>query len=113
MTRTNVLIVGGGPAGAACAWRLREKGEDCLILDRHSFPRLKACAGWITPQVLKDLDLDIAAYPYGLTRFKSFLISVRGIGFRLPTRQYAIRRIEFDDWLLKRSGVNTHVHKVQ
>jgi menaquinone-9 beta-reductase len=113
MIKTNVLIVGGGPAGAACAWRLKKKGIDCLILDQHPFPRLKACAGWITPQVLKDLELDIAAYPYGLTHFKSFDISVKGIPFRMPTRQYAIRRIEFDDWLLKRSSAEVRVHKVQ
>jgi flavin-dependent dehydrogenase len=113
MIKTDVLIVGGGPAGAACAWRLKEKHISSIILDQASFPRLKPCAGWITPQVVKDLKLDLAAYPYGLTTFKSFLISVWGFRFRLPTRQYAIRRIEFDDWLLHRDGVTIQVHKVE
>jgi flavin-dependent dehydrogenase len=37
----DVAIVGGGPAGSACAWRLREAGVDVLILDREAFPRDK------------------------------------------------------------------------
>ena len=110
---TEVLIVGGGPAGAACAWRLRERGVACLVLDGQPFPRAKPCAGWITPQVLRDLDLDPADYPGGLTTFAGLDISIRGFGFRLPTRQYAIRRWEFDEWLLRRAGVPVHVHKVE
>ena len=31
-------------------------------------------------------------------------INLRGLGFWLQDAQHSIRRIEFDDWLLKRSG---------
>ncbi len=109
---TEVLIVGGGPAGAACAWRLRQRGVDCLILDRQRFPRTKPCAGWITPQVVRDLEFIPADYPGGFTTFAAPVISIRGVTFRLPTRQHAIRRLEFDDWLLRRAGVPVHLHKV-
>jgi flavin-dependent dehydrogenase len=112
MQHTEVLIIGGGPAGAACAWRLRNRGVDCTILDRQPFPRAKPCAGWITPQVLRDLELDPAEYPGGFTTFHALHVSIRGFRFRLPTRQYAIRRWEFDDWLLRRAGVPVHRHKV-
>lgn len=112
MLCTDVLIVGGGPAGAACAWRLRQRGVDCLILDRQRFPRTKPCAGWITPQVVRDLDLIPADYPGGFTTFAALVISIRGFKFRLPTRQHAIRRWEFDDWLLRRAGVPVHIHEV-
>jgi flavin-dependent dehydrogenase len=108
--QTDVLIVGGGPAGAACAWRLRNRGVDCLILDRQPFPRVKLCAGWITPQVLRDLELAPADYPGGLTPFSALHISIRGLKFKLPTRQYAIRRWEFDHWLLRRAGVPVRTH---
>ena len=112
MRHTEVLIVGGGPAGAACAWRLQQRGGECLILDRQRFPRAKPCAGWITPQVVRDLDLVPGDYPGGFTTFAGLMISIRGFRFRLPTRQYAIRRWEFDDWLLRRAGVPVHLHKV-
>jgi flavin-dependent dehydrogenase len=110
--QTDVLIVGGGPAGAACAWRLRQHGVDCLILDRQRFPRAKPCAGWITPQVVRDLDLVPGNYPGGFTTFAGLMISIRGFRFRLPARQHAICRWEFDDWLLRRADVPVHQHKV-
>lgn len=113
MIRTDVIIVGGGPAGAACAWRLKQKGADCLVLDRQEFPRAKLCAGWITPEVLRDLNVQASDYPYGLTAFKSSRVSFRGIAFTSPGGQYAIRRVEFDDWLLQRAGTPVQRHHVQ
>ncbi len=49
MIQKDVLIVGGGPAGSACAQRLIRHGLDVLILDKAEFPRQKPCAGWVTP----------------------------------------------------------------
>lgn len=54
----DVIIVGGGPAGAACAWKLSQHQVDLLVLDKATFPRVKPCAGWITPLVLRDLKID-------------------------------------------------------
>ncbi|HEX7432433.1 MAG TPA: NAD(P)/FAD-dependent oxidoreductase [Anaerolineaceae bacterium] len=113
MIQTDVLIVGGGPAGSACAWRLRQADINAIILDQVNFPRFKPCAGWITPEVLSALDFRIADYPYGLTTFTSFAVSIRGLNFKFPTRQHAIRRYEFDDWLLKRSGAPFYLHPVK
>lgn len=113
MINTEVLIVGGGPAGSACAWRLHQQGIDCLMLDQHPFPRLKPCAGWITPEVLIDLHLASSEYPLGLTTFRSFRIWIGRFGFRIRTCQHAIRRVEFDHWLLQRSGTPVHLHTVK
>ena len=113
MIETDVIIVGGGPAGASCAWRLRQNNIKCLILDQHTFPRIKICAGWITPEVIQDLNLNISDYPYGITTFNSFHISIRKLKFKLCTNQYAIRRVEFDDWLLHRAGVPFKLHNVK
>jgi len=52
-------------------------------------------------------------YPHSFTTFKSFNISIRGFKFTLPTRQHAIRRYEFDDWLLRRAGAPIQTHKVK
>src|SRR5512146_2272705 len=100
MQTAEVIIVGGGPAGAACAWRLKQNNVDCLVIDQHPFPRFKPCAGWITPQVVKDLDLHSADYPHSFTTFDALHVSIRGLHFKLRTRQHAIRRYEFDNWLL-------------
>ena len=58
MRNCEVLIVGGGPAGSSAAWRLSRAGRDVLVLDQAHFPRLKLCAGWITPEVVRDLEID-------------------------------------------------------
>jgi long-chain acyl-CoA synthetase len=58
----DVAIVGGGPAGSSCAWKLRESGLDVVIIDRVIFSRDNVCAGWITPQVLHDLRIDRGNY---------------------------------------------------
>ena len=58
MRTVDTIIVGGGPAGSSCAWGLRRRGIDCLVLDRAAFPRLKLCAGWITPEAVRDLELE-------------------------------------------------------
>jgi flavin-dependent dehydrogenase len=38
------------------------------------------------------------------------VVSARGLRLRLPTRQLAIRRIEFDHWLLQRAGARVIQH---
>jgi len=113
MIQADVIIVGGGPAGAACAWQLHKNGMSAVVLDKRDFPRPKLCAGWITPAVLKDLQLRKEDYPYGMLTFRRLHFHVYGHTLRVPTRQYSIRRIEFDHWLLQRSGVSVYRHRVQ
>jgi flavin-dependent dehydrogenase len=109
--RHDVIIVGGGPAGSSCAWRLRRAGFDVAVCDRAVFPRDKVCAGWITPQVVDDLDLDLVDYGASrtlqpITGFRVGVIGRRGSQFIAYGRivSYGIRRCEFDDYLLRRSG---------
>jgi len=65
LTETDVLIVGGGPAGSSLARALVAAGIDVTVLDRAAFPRNKVCAGWITPAVVQALDLDLDDYARG------------------------------------------------
>ena len=113
MRHAEVLIVGGGPAGSSCAWALRRRGFDVLILDREAFPRIKPCAGWISREALDDLQIGTEEYPGGLTRITRLAVYFRGLKLRLPARLLAVRRSEFDTWLLKRSGVPSAVHRVR
>jgi len=48
--QAEVIVVGGGPAGAATAWALARNGADVLVLDRARFPRGKPCAEYLSPQ---------------------------------------------------------------
>jgi flavin-dependent dehydrogenase len=115
MDACDVLIVGGGPAGSACAWGLANSGLDVRILDKQSFPRDKVCGGWITPAVLSELGIDAADYARGrllqpITGFRTGCVTHNdGGGSAIETDynrtvSYGIRRREFDDYLLRRSG---------
>src|SRR5579864_3131604 len=110
MDACDILIVGGGPAGSSCAWGLRRAGLSVAILDRSSFPRDKVCGGWITPEVLDDLEVHSAEYSSGrvFQPITGFLTSSMGgpevrTDYGRPV-SYGIRRFEFDDFLLKRCG---------
>lgn len=110
MESCDVAIVGGGPAGSTCAWRLRKSGLDVLVVDKRTFPRDKPCAGWITPAVIDELELDVDQYRRGrvfqpICGFRTSLIG----GAELESHyerpiSFGIRRCEFDHYLLERSG---------
>jgi menaquinone-9 beta-reductase len=50
-----VIVVGGGPAGASTACALAREGVDVLVLDRAKFPRDKICAEYLSPQASRIL----------------------------------------------------------
>jgi geranylgeranyl reductase family protein len=110
MEHCDALIVGGGPAGSSCAWKLRGHGMDVMIMDKAIFPRDKVCAGWITPTVLETLQVDIEDYArqhvlQPISAFRTGLIDGDSVETRYPsTVSYGIRRYEFDNYLLRRSG---------
>jgi flavin-dependent dehydrogenase len=109
MVSCDVLIVGGGPAGSSCAWKLVQAGLDVVVLDRKTFPRDKPCAGWVTPAVFEELHLDPNEYRPGrvLEPITAFCTGLMG-GAELETAyghtiSYGVRRCEFDHFLLERS----------
>jgi len=83
-----------------------------MVIDGQTFPRDKVCAGWITPPVVDLLDFDADAYRNGgrvmqpITSFRTGLIgggsTVIDYGEAVS---HAIRRFEFDHYLLAGSGV--------
>ncbi len=113
MQSADVIVVGGGPAGSAAAERLRKGGAAVLLLDREAFPRHKLCAGWITPEVVADLQLDVGAYPHRFLSFRRLHWYLKGLHLPVPCLQHSIRRFEFDAWLLERSGVEVIRHAVR
>jgi flavin-dependent dehydrogenase len=109
----DAIIVGGGPAGSTCAWKLRAAGLDVLVLDRMKFPRTKLCAGWVTPEALADLELDPNDYPMSFMTFDNLHLHWGGLSLKLPSRQHSIRRFEFDEYLLRRAGARVLQHRVR
>lgn len=110
MLKTDVIIVGGGPAGSTCAGTLRARGLGVLVVDKADFPRSKLCSGWITPGVIDDLKLDIEEYHQGrvFQPMSGFCIGRIGepcvkVDYGRVV-SYGILRREFDDYLLRRSG---------
>jgi flavin-dependent dehydrogenase len=76
------------------------------VLDAARFPRVKLCAGWVTPTVWRTLELDPGAYPRTIQPFSDATIELDGevLETRWPrTVSYGIVRREFDDFLLRRA----------
>lgn len=108
---SDIVIVGGGPAGSTLAWALRNSGIDITIIDKATFPRDKVCAGWVTPAVMQELQIDLDDYAREriLQPISGFSIGQLGqcqvrSEFSGEPVSYAIRRFEFDDYLLQRCG---------
>jgi geranylgeranyl reductase family protein len=110
MPAFDAIVVGGGPAGASCARFLSAQGLRVAVLDKAAFPRDKVCAGWVTPEVVATLALDLDDYAQGrvLQPIRRFITGVID-GAEVETvydgiASYGIRRCEFDHYLLQRSG---------
>lgn len=111
MIETEILIIGGGPAGSTLARALKQAGLETVILDKAQFPRHKVCAGWITPAVMEELEIVPEEYArdqvlQAIHAFRTAQIGGRPVRSEFPGKpvSYGIRRIEFDDYLLRRCG---------
>jgi flavin-dependent dehydrogenase len=117
MRDIETIIVGGGPAGSTCAGHLVRQGRAVLVLDKARFPRLKLCAGWITAKVMSDLEITPGDYPHPILkldiRTHFFGLPVAFKWFPTPGPNFSIRRVEFDAWLLARSGAEVVEHEVK
>ena len=87
--KTEVLVVGAGPAGTAAALDLARAGKQVMLVDRKSFPRSKPCGGGLTNKALDALRYDI-----------STIVRARTSGFSISRKLASPRHIETGGVLL-------------
>ncbi|MEN3041134.1 MAG: NAD(P)/FAD-dependent oxidoreductase [Bacteroidia bacterium] len=111
-----IVIVGAGPAGLACAWRLSQLGFSPLVLEKETFPRDKVCGDALSGKVIallrklggRQLIEELVRQPFVHPVVHLDFISGKGYRVRLsfppkeglPQGVVAPRR-EFDTWLAR------------
>jgi menaquinone-9 beta-reductase len=109
---TDVLVVGGGPGGAAAGYYLARQGIDVTVIDKASFPREKVCGDGLTPRSVAALlrmgiDTDDARFE----RVKGLRVHSRRTTIELPWPELSswpgyglvMPRSEFDALLIERA----------
>src|SRR5713101_3585649 len=81
----DVLVVGGGPAGAAAAYWLAESGHRVLVVEKKQFPREKTCGDGLTPRAVRQLeDMGLADALAEYQRFDGLRSIGHGVTLELP-----------------------------
>jgi geranylgeranyl reductase family protein len=112
-TKVDVLIVGGGPSGAAAGYWLAEAGHDVLVVEKKRFPREKTCGDGLTPRAVAQLE----AMGLGerlasdFLRFGGLRSIAHGVTLELawpehptfPSYGYVVRRRDLDEMVADRA----------
>ncbi len=103
-TRCEVLVIGAGPAGSACARTLAQGGVDVLLADQHAFPRDKVCGDGLIPDAYAALArLGVLDQVMAQAQPASFVGCVGPSGGRIdvPGTMAVLPRKQLDDILCK------------
>ncbi|HET6638038.1 MAG TPA: NAD(P)/FAD-dependent oxidoreductase [Gemmatimonadota bacterium] len=120
--KADVVVVGGGPAGASAAIRLARRGVDVCLLDRARFPRAKPCGEFLSPgatPLLEELGVREAVEAAGALRLERVRIDAHGAVVELdfpddegaPPWGYSLSRLALDAILVeaaRTAGARVH-----
>ena len=100
----DVVVVGGGPAGATAATDLAGRGRSVLLLDRAG--RIKPCGGAIPPRLIRDFDIPdeiLVARATGARMHSPGRRSRSTCRSRAASSAWSTASI-FDEWLRERAA---------
>ena len=103
----DVLVIGGGPAGAAAAIRLAEDGARVMLVERERTPVHKVCGEFLSGEALSYLErlgLDLVGMG-ALPLQRVALESCRNMN-ALPFPAMSLTRRRLDDQLLRRADAS-------
>ena len=104
----DLAIMGGGPAGTACALSLKESGLRIAVIDKQEFPKDKVCGDAIPGEaietlknIIPDFDIEFGKITQKLRiRGSVFHYNNRVFRQRWDNEAYTCRRLYFDEFLL-------------
>ena len=107
----DVVIVGGGPAGATAAHDLARQGRSVLLLDRAG--RIKPCGGAIPPRAIKDFE--IPDHMLVAKARSARMISPKDNRVDIPIDNGFVGMVDrehFDEWLRVRAADSGAVRRI-
>ena len=109
----DVVVVGGGPAGAVAAYELAKRSLRVALIEKQKVPRYKTCAGAVAPHVETLLDFPLDPVIERTTDRMRITVNGRRPFVREAKRPFAfmVMRDRFDAYLLAqaaRAGVEVH-----
>ncbi|MDH4483143.1 MAG: geranylgeranyl diphosphate reductase [Rhodoferax sp.] len=107
----DVVVVGGGPAGATAAQELAGKGHSVLLLDRAG--RIKPCGGAIPPRLIKDFEIPDHLLVARARSARMIAPSNHAVDIPIDNGFVGmVDRADFDEWLRERAATSGAVRRI-